>query len=406
MSKVKLLPIYKPLFRNDLAKKGIRYLIVTGGRASAKSFHGMTSVANRLTLPNQVALISRYTMVSANISVIPEFMSKIELFGRGNEFVSTKSDVYNKFSKSRAMFRGIKTSSGDQTAKLKSIEGLNIFVVDEAEELLDFNVFDTIDNSIRTKGSDNLVMVIMNPSYKDHWVYQKFIKPNRNDTIHIHSTYLDNLNNLDKSFLAKAEGVKQTDPKRYEHIYLGEWLDFSEDLIFPYFEEYETEPQNEDFELIGLDFGYSTDPSAAVQVTKKGNALYLKEILYKRGLVNQQLAEELRPNLSDMLVVCDSANPQNIQELRNLDVPATGAKKGQGSVQWGLQVMQGMDIFIHKDSHNLKKEFRTYRWARLSDGTYKRNTLGDRIPVQNTDDHLIDASRYGTTYYMQRLESI
>ena len=176
MSKINLLPIYKPLFRSDLSEKGIRYVVVTGGRASAKSFHTMTSLANKLTLPNQVALISRYTMVSAHISVIPEFMSKIEMFGRTKEFHTTKADVYHKQTKSRAMFRGIKTSSGDQTAKLKSIEGLNLFVVDEAEELLDFDAFDKIDNSIRTKGADNLVMIIKNPSYKDHWVYQRFIK--------------------------------------------------------------------------------------------------------------------------------------------------------------------------------------------------------------------------------------
>ena len=128
MSKVKLLDIYKPIFREDLSKKGVRYLILTGGRSSAKSFHGMTLQGNRLTLPNQVSLISRYTMVSAHISVIPEFTSKLEMFGRASEFRTTKTDVYHKQTKSRAMFRGIKTSSGMQTAKLKSIKGLICFL--------------------------------------------------------------------------------------------------------------------------------------------------------------------------------------------------------------------------------------------------------------------------------------
>ncbi len=400
MSKIKLLPIYKPLFRKDLSKKGIRYVIVTGGRASAKSFHTMTSIANKLTLPNQVALISRYTMVSAQISVIPEFMSKIEMFGRSKEFHTTKTDVYHKQTKSRAMFRGIKTSSGIQTAKLKSIEGLNLFVVDEAEEFLDFDEFDKIDNSIRTKDADNLVMVIMNPSYKDHWCYQKFIKEKREDTIHIHSTYLDNKENLDGSFLSKAKREQEKDPKRYNHIYLGEWLDFSEDLIFPSYNIYENEIENEDFHLIGVDFGYSTDPSAIVSVKKKGNSLYLKEILYKTGQLNKDLADVLRPISQDTNVVCDSASPQNIQELRTLNIPAVPAKKGAGSVEWGLQAMQGMDIFIHKDSHNLKREFSKYRWAKNADGTYKYNTLGQRVPIQNVDDHAIDAARYGATYYM------
>lgn len=400
MSKIKLLPIYKPLFRSDLSKKGIRYIIVTGGRASAKSFHTMTSIANKLTLPNQVALISRYTMVSANISVIPEFVSKIEMFGREKEFHTTKTDVYHKKTKSRAMFRGIKTSSGIQTAKLKSIEGLNLFVVDEAEEFLDFNEFDKIDNSIRTKDADNLVMVVMNPSYKDHWCYQKFIKEKREDTIHIHSTYLDNIQNLDSSFLSKAQREQEKDPKRFNHIYLGEWLDFSEDLIFPHYKEYEEDPTNFDFQHLGQDFGYKTDVSATVKVTKKGNALYLRELIYQLGLLNKPLAELLKPITKDMIVVCDTSPSQNIDELRGFDVPAVPAKKGPGSVEWGLQAMQGMDIFIHKDSHNLKREFSKYRWSKKSDGSYQLNTLGQRVPVQNVDDHAIDSSRYAATYYM------
>lgn len=400
MSKIKLLPIYKPLFRKDLSSKGIRYVIVTGGRASAKSFHTMTAIANKLTLENQVALISRYTMVSAQISVIPEFMSKIEMFGRSNEFHTTKTDVYHKKTKSRAMFRGIKTSSGIQTAKLKSIEGLNLFVVDEAEEFLDFNEFDKIDNSIRTKDADNLVMVIMNPSYKDHWCYQRFIKEKRDDTIHIHSTYLDNKQNLDGSFLAKAKREQEKDLKRFNHIYLGEWLDFSEDLIFPHYKEYEEEPTDFDFQHLGLDFGYSTDPSANGKVTKKGNAVYLRENFYQTGLLNRDIANILRPITQDMIVVCDSASPQNIAELRALDIPAVPAKKGPGSVEWQIQAMQGMDIHIHKDSHNLKREFGKYRWAKNADGTYKYNSLGQRVPVQNVDDHAIDWARYGATYYM------
>ena len=307
MSKIKLLPIYKPLFRSDLSKKGIRYVIVTGGRASAKSFHTMTSIANKLTLENQVALISRYTMVSAHISVIPEFVSKIEMFGRSNEFRTTKTNVYHKKTKSLAVFRGIKTSSGMQTANLKSIPGLNIFVVDEAEELQNFEVFDTIDNSIRTKEADNLVMVIMNPTYKDHWCYQKFIKEKRDDTIHIHSTYLDNIQNLDSSFLSKAKREQEKDPKRYNHIYLGEWLDFSEDLIFPHYKEYEEEPTDFDFQHLGQDFGYATDVSATVKVTKKGNALYLREMIYQLGLLNADLAPLLRPLTQDMIVVCDTS---------------------------------------------------------------------------------------------------
>ena len=79
-------------------------------------------------------LYTRYTMVSAGMSIIPEMMEKIELDGTTKYFKTTKTDIVNKMTKSRIMFRGIKTSSGNQTAKLKSIQGITTFVCDEAEE--------------------------------------------------------------------------------------------------------------------------------------------------------------------------------------------------------------------------------------------------------------------------------
>ena len=88
-------------------------------------------------------------MTSAHISVIPEFLDKIELDGTGAYFKATKTDVVNLVTGSRIMFRGIKTSSGNQTAKLKSIHGVTVFVCDEAEEWTSEEEFDKIMLSIR-----------------------------------------------------------------------------------------------------------------------------------------------------------------------------------------------------------------------------------------------------------------
>lgn len=87
-------------------------------------------------------LYTRYTMVSAGMSIIPEMMEKIDLDGTTKYFKTTKTDIVNKMTKSRIMFRGIKTSSGNQTAKLKSIQGITTFVCDEAEEWTSEDEFD------------------------------------------------------------------------------------------------------------------------------------------------------------------------------------------------------------------------------------------------------------------------
>ena len=74
------------------------------------------------------------------------------------------------------MFKGIRTSSGNQTAALKSLNGVTTFVLDEAEELVDENTFDKIDFSVRTQDKQNRCIMIMNPTTKEHWIYQRFFQ--------------------------------------------------------------------------------------------------------------------------------------------------------------------------------------------------------------------------------------
>lgn len=111
-------------------------------------------------------------MVSAGMSIIPEMMEKIELDGTTKYFKTTKTDIVNRMTGSRIMFRGIKTSSGNQTAKLKSIQGITTFVCDEAEEWTSEEEFDKIMLSIRKKGIQNRIIIIMNPCDSNHFIYK------------------------------------------------------------------------------------------------------------------------------------------------------------------------------------------------------------------------------------------
>ena len=127
--------IYNPLYLD----KEHFIILITGGRGSGKSFNASTFI-ERLTFEKSedktfahTILYTRYTMVSAHMSIIPEMLEKVELDGTIKYFHATKTDIHNKRSKGSIMFRGIKTSSGNQTAKLKSIHGITTFVCDEAE---------------------------------------------------------------------------------------------------------------------------------------------------------------------------------------------------------------------------------------------------------------------------------
>jgi phage terminase large subunit-like protein len=226
---INLLEDYKPLFYEQ---PETRYFLITGGRGSGKSWTLALFLLNLTYEKGHVILFTRYTLVSAFISIIPEFLDKIEIMGKVNDFEVTQSEIINKLTGSKILFRGIKTSSGVNTANLKSIAGLSTWVIDEAEELTDPDVFDKVDLSIRAKDNFNRVILVMNPAYKSHWIYNDFVKKKRSDTTYIHTTYLDNKINLSDSFIQAAEKTKRENPARYEHLFLGTWLDDADGLLW------------------------------------------------------------------------------------------------------------------------------------------------------------------------------
>ena len=220
VSPVVLLAPYRPLFH---PAPSWRYAFLTGGRGSGKSFHLSVFLLNLTYEAGHVILFTRWTMESAGASIIPEFREKIDLLGKGDDFEITKAEITNKRTGSRILFRGIKTSSGNQTAKLKSIQGVTTWVLDEAEELVDRKTFDTIDDSIRSQLRPNRVILSLNPSSIDHFLHGLFVDQRRSDTLYIHTTWQDNRANLSESFLAKIEQTQRDNPARYAHIYGGEW---------------------------------------------------------------------------------------------------------------------------------------------------------------------------------------
>lgn len=217
-----------------LWESNTRYFVLTGGRASGKSFVNGLFIENLTWETGHKILFTRYTLNSAQISIIPEFQEKIELHSSLDKFDITKSEITNKVTGSQIIFRGIKTSSGNQTANLKSIQGITTWVLDEAEELIDEETFDKIDESIRQKGMQNRVILVLNPSFKKHWIYKRFFETPKvkedysgviGNVTYIHSTYEDNKENLSESFIEKAEQLKEINPAKYNHRFGGHWID-------------------------------------------------------------------------------------------------------------------------------------------------------------------------------------
>jgi phage terminase large subunit-like protein len=209
---------------------GTRYVLVTGGRGSGKSFAVTLCLAMLLRDPGYRVLFTRYTLTSARDSIIPELLEKVDLIGCAGEFEATAQDVRNTASWSEILFRGILTSSGNQTAKLKSLHGINVWVLDEAEELADEETFDTINLSIRDRRRPNLVVLVLNPCHKSHWIHRRWFEglpPEfsgiRGNVTYIHTTYEDNARHLEADYLAEAAAMRANHPMRYNRIWRGHW---------------------------------------------------------------------------------------------------------------------------------------------------------------------------------------
>jgi PBSX family phage terminase large subunit len=231
---VRLLDVYKPLYVN-----GTRYFVITSGRGAGKSFHVSDFLLKLTYEKGHTILYTRYTMVSANISIIPEFTQKIDAYNLHNVFEVTQNEIINKLTGSNILFKGIKTGSTNNTAALKSIANVTTWVCEELEDLHDENVFDTIDLSIRHKDLQNRVIAIMNPSSKTHFAYKRWFSDVpydfngvHKDITYIFTDYRDNIGNLPQSFLEQAERVKQTNINRYNHLFLGYWVDSVEGLLW------------------------------------------------------------------------------------------------------------------------------------------------------------------------------
>lgn len=398
-------PIYYPLYLEDYF-----VALITGGRGSGKSFNISTFI-KRLTyevgrlnakkIAHQI-LYTRYTMVSANMSIIPEFLEKMELDGDTKNFKVTKTDVINKRSGSHIMFRGIKTSSGNQTARLKSIHGITVFVCDEAEEWTDEESFEKMMLSIRQVGIRNLIIIIMNPTDSNHWVYKRFIENTHKiveydgvpvqistapNVLHIHTTYLDNKDHLSEKFLDEVEKMKVENPEKYDHIVMGRWADVAEGAVFKKWGIVDEFPEYCQKVGIGLDFGFSNDPTAAIRCGVYDNRLYLDEIDYRTGLLARDIIHKLRPY--DLPVYADSADPRLIQEIHNGGINIYATEKGAGSINAGIDKMQEYEMFITKRSYNLQREWRKYVWAKDKDGNYINEP-------EDHDNHGADAARYYT----------
>ena len=390
---ITLNPKYKPLFLDES-----RYFIVTGGRGSSKSFSISTMILLLSYEAGHNILFTRYTMTSASTSIIPEMTEKIELLGLEGDFTVNRTEIVNNRTGNVIYFRGLKTGSGNQTAALKSLNGITTWILDEAEEMPDEKLFDKIDLSVRSKDAQNRVIMVLNPATKAHWIYNRFFASRGlmggenttvEDTTYIHTTYLDNAKHLDDTFVANIERMKEERPEEYRAQILGGWRAVAEGVIFKNWELGEFNP-NGDHVGIGLDFGFSNDATAGtlISIHTKRKEIYLQEIVYRTGMTTSDIAKELM-RYPKHLTIGDSAEPRLLHELKtNYNLNVKPSIKGQGSISLGIALLQEYKLIVSQGSSNLITELNNYVWKE-----------GKDVPADDFN-HLLDGIRYFVSYHL------
>ena len=232
-------PLFKLLDKNYLPE--VDTVIMTGGRASGKSF--VVALLSNIGLVEYgwSTLYTRYTNMSIIDSIKPEVSDKIEMLNYQDVVSDTQKQIECKGN--RISFKGIKTGSKIQTANLKSLSGFNCFVVDEAEELPDYETFKKVFYSIRSVEKRNLNILILNPTTKDHWIFHEFFEKKGleggencviDNVMYIHTSYKDvNREFIPKNIIRDYEKLKTDNPSKYNNIVEGGWVQDPEGILIP-----------------------------------------------------------------------------------------------------------------------------------------------------------------------------
>ena len=288
-----------------------------------------------------------------------------------------KDDQWNKSNSTYNFETGSKIEffSADNGDKLRGARRDRLFL-NEANNVT-FDAFNQLE--VRTK---EFVFLDWNP-VSTFWFYEE-IQGKRDDIEHLTLTYLDN---EALSLEIKASIEQRKENKNWWKVYgLGQ-LGEVEGKIYKDWKIIDEVPHEARLVRRGLDFGYSNDPTAVVDIYSYNNGYILDELLYQKGMTNKQIADTLK-NYDPILTVADSAEPKSIDELKSYGLNIIPSSKGPGSVLQGIQFIQDKRISMTKRSTNIIKEYRNYLW--LTDKNGKITNEPDGV-----FNHCMDAIRYG-----------
>jgi phage terminase large subunit len=366
--------LQKTTAQNKIAQLKKRVRIVRGGTSSSKTFSIIPMLITYAVQKEntEISIVSE-SIPHLRRGAIRDFLKIMQMVGMYDPNKWNKSSLTYTFSNNSF----IEFFSADQPDKLRGARR-DVLFINECNNV-DWESYYQL--AIRTR---KFIYLDYNP-VTEFWVDTELIGDEDSEMIIL--TYKDN-EALDPSIVAEIEKARE---KGETSSYWANWfrvyglgqIGNLEGVIFSNYQLIDTIPDDARLLGCGVDFGYSVDPTAIVEVYQYNDQRIIKEICYRTGMLNSDIAKVLPKGVP---VYADSAEPKSIEEIRRFGISIKGVTKGKDSINYGIQVMQGQNYMITKDSTNLIKELRGYCWDKGKDGK--------TLPIPVGDDHIIDAWRY------------
>ncbi len=368
---------YKELFT-----KKPRYFILMGGRGGGRSTVASQYAVAKLISPEYFrCAIMRFVLSDIRNSIYQDILDRVEENELRDEIHVRENPSGFSYGKNRIDSMGFRKSSSDQKAKLKSLSNYNCIIIEEADEIPEDD-FMQLDDSLRTLKADIIIILMLNPPDKRHWIirrwfnliasgvdgfYKAVLKNSITNVIYIFTTYLDNVKNLNESTITNYEAYRYNKPDHYYSMIKGFVSEGKKGRIFKNWmpisdKEFDKLPYNS---FYGLDWGFTNDPTAFIEIKEHNNKVYTKELIYEPGLINQDISKRLGELKigKDSPIYADSAEPKSIEELKRSGWNVIPTEKGQDSIIAGIDMVLDKEVYYTESSVNIAMEDQEYVWA-------------------------------------------
>ena len=360
---------------NKILSLNGRIKIIQGGTSAGKTFGILPILIDKCAKEKglEVSVVAE-TIPHLRRGALKDFLKIMRWTNRYFDDRFNKTLLRYEFANGSSM----EFFSADDASKLRGARR-DILYINECNNVT-FEAYNEL--SIRTKRE---VFLDFNPA-NEFWVHKEL--KDEPDTDFIILTYKDN-EALDESIVTQIE--KNRDKAVTSSYWANWWRVYGlgqvgslEGVVFNNWKEIDTIPKEAKLIGIGLDFGYTNDPTAAIEIYNYNGTRIVNELVYRTGMVNSDIAKILP---SGVIIYADSSEPKSIEEIRRQGKTIKGVTKGADSINYGIDVMQRQDYLVTKQSTNLIKELRSYCWDTDKQGQRMRR------PIDHYN-HAIDALRY------------